>query len=944
MPKRTEKLNLSEHTLDINTRKFDIEFFDYSEIEEFVNVLCGNRQYQIDAIKQIMTYLWGGGYKDLTELAKENFKRKDSIRQRFQTEDMFLAHLPLPDRLSGVCHMATGTGKSYVMFAIAYLSIVLGKAKRVMVIGPSSTIIEEGLNDKFKEYINGEQGQRLQQTLPADYRNIPVNILNCNDPIEDNSIVIENINAIYSKDRNAIGDTLFSHGGEVLVLSDEVHHAYSHLEFSQNHLILDDSKSEERLWMKYIREEPLITRHIGFTGTPYNADEYFADVLFNYSIRDAIDEKQIKDIKAIIHTESSDGDIELTLVQRYEVIIETHYDNREKYAYRDSSGSRRVKPITIFINSIQKSAQDNSEEFAKALADYLKQNNPDLSEVPRSALEEEARKKIICVISKLDESGYKLALERIEEIDSDKPGGQVEFIFAVNKLSEGWDVDNVFQIVPMQERVFNSKLLISQVLGRGLRIPRQVTHTGIMANYPIVTITNHEKFANHIQELLDQVTECEMRMTSGILDESQERYKHNFGLFNLQYVPRSRHEQKETDGSAQQTIRTLLLTPFAETLDYKVTYTKGSKQFELSRSFYTVDQVVAEITDRFANWVFENQQFDFGSGFVLDKVPGRSDIKEIVLDAMGRAGIEGNQLSENNRQEINLFFNSYLPQGKMRVIRENIEGDIFGIPTKGMDKSSVRIGSLDDGVTAFISEDYDDEIGAENLFIIEQLEKLHAKSKKVAESGQASLFQAPGEYNKELIRVLIPNKNIFVVNTSLLKAPQNLVLVSHSPERDFVFQLIEHGRLIHSWIKSRDMDFYSLEYEFFKGGKDRVRRSFNPDFFIKIDLEDYLDHLHGKAPQPAIEKLEKLRDEGIETMMHVVEIKSDEDKDEVTRAKEKYGREHFEAVNKKLRTVSHGDIPEDLRGDKNQLYVFTLLRPAEYAKWFANLNNGILRD
>ena len=33
-------------------------------------------------------------------------------------------------------------------------------------------------------------------------------------------------------------------------------------------------------------------------------------------------------------------------------------------------------------------------------------------------------------------------------------------------LSEGWDVDNVFQIVPMEERVFNSKLLISQVLER----------------------------------------------------------------------------------------------------------------------------------------------------------------------------------------------------------------------------------------------------------------------------------------------------------------------------------------------------------------------------------------------------------------------------------------------------------------------------------------------
>ena len=51
--------------------------------------------------------------------------------------------------------------------------------------------------------------------------------------------------------------------------------------------------------------------------------------------------------------------------------------------------------------------------------------------------------------------------------------------------SEGWDVDNVFQIVPMEEKAFNSRLLISQVLGRGMRIPRKVPNAQILQNYPI---------------------------------------------------------------------------------------------------------------------------------------------------------------------------------------------------------------------------------------------------------------------------------------------------------------------------------------------------------------------------------------------------------------------------------------------------------------------------
>jgi len=60
-----------------------------------------------------------GGYKNLRQLAAENFKRKQSIQERFFTEENFLRHLPLPDRLSGVIHMARGTGKSWVIFAIA---------------------------------------------------------------------------------------------------------------------------------------------------------------------------------------------------------------------------------------------------------------------------------------------------------------------------------------------------------------------------------------------------------------------------------------------------------------------------------------------------------------------------------------------------------------------------------------------------------------------------------------------------------------------------------------------------------------------------------------------------------------------------------------------------------------------------------------------------------
>jgi len=283
------------------------------------------------------------------------------------------------------------------------------------------------------------------------------------NPLEDNSIVIENINSIWYRDRNSIGDTLFSQVDEVLVLSDEVHHAYSHLKYSGDIISVDEGGKgedrDERLWMTFIREEAKIKRHIGFTGTPYNQDEYFADVIFNYSIKDAIDEKVIKKINPIIHTEAEGEDTNLTLYQKFEQILITHDENKRKYSYCDENGKPRLKPITIFINSTQKSAEQNTEEFITVLGDYLKNTREEYKSFSTLEIQPIAREKVICVISKPTDTDYQEKLDAIEELDPDRTGGKVEFIFAVNKLSEGWDVDNVYQIVPMQERVFKSKLL-----------------------------------------------------------------------------------------------------------------------------------------------------------------------------------------------------------------------------------------------------------------------------------------------------------------------------------------------------------------------------------------------------------------------------------------------------------------------------------------------------
>jgi len=555
MPTAIKKVDLSEHTLDVNPRKYSVELLDLVELDDFIRELAGSREYEYNAIKQIMIYLWGGGYESVVDLANENWDKKEVIRDRFMgSKDRFLRTLPMPRKLSGVCHMATGTGKSYVIFAIAYLSLLLGKVDRVLVLTPSSTIIKRGLREKFQEYMFGDRGLALRENLPARFKHRVISLIKRNDPPQDDSIMIENINGIYQyfqdPDLNSIAG-YFKGAEEVLVLSDEVHHAYARLNFTDMGADYDieslnkggrqTEAENERRWMKFIREaeHDKIKRHIGFTGTPYNQDDFFTDVIFNYSIQRGVEEKYIKDIDPILKY-----DQDINKIQRYEQIIQSHYQNKRKYSYV-REGKPQVKPITVFICSKQSSAQKNTEEFAVVLADYLSANVDEYKGLSRPVVEVEARKKVICVVSNTINE-VEDEFNNVEELDPAKPGGSVEYIFSVQMLTEGWDVDNVFQIVPMEERAFNSKLLISQVLGRGLRIPRKISHAEVLQNYPILTVTNHESFSRRIEELLNQVTQSELRFSSQVFQSSEfNRFKHHFDLFNLNYIPSNRLVDKK---------------------------------------------------------------------------------------------------------------------------------------------------------------------------------------------------------------------------------------------------------------------------------------------------------------------------------------------------------------------------------------------------------------
>lgn len=86
--------------------------------------------------------------------------------------------------------------------------------------------------------------------------------------------------------------------------------------------------------------------------------------------------------------------------------------------------------------------------------------------------------------------------ETVEQlINVEKPGNPTEIVIHVNMLKEGWDVTNLYTIIPL--RTANSKTLVEQSIGRGLRLPYG-KRTGV-PDVDRLTIVSHDRF----QEIVD---------------------------------------------------------------------------------------------------------------------------------------------------------------------------------------------------------------------------------------------------------------------------------------------------------------------------------------------------------------------------------------------------------------------------------------------------------
>ncbi len=397
--------------------------------------------------------------------------------------------------------LATGVGKTRLMGAfIAYLHLAHG-INNFFVLAPNLTIYNKLIADftpntpkyVFKgisefavnppKLISGDNYEQQNLSMGMDnlFGEITVNVFNIS---KINSEVRGGKEPKIKRMREVLGDSYFNYLAnlpDLVLLMDESH------------------RYRAQAGMRAINElNPLFGLEL--TATPFvestKAPIPFKNVIVDYPLARAMDDSFVK-MPAVVTQRNFDAknytpeEIEKI---KLEDGVRVHENTKvELMTYARENNVAVVKPFMLVI------ARDTTH--AAQLLSLLESDN---------FYKGRYQGKVIQVDSSKSGKDEEEMIERLLAVESvDEP---TEIVIHVNMLKEGWDVTNLYTIVPL--RAANARTLIEQSIGRGLRLPYG-KRTGVEV-VDRLNIIAHDRF----QEIIDEANKGDsvLKLKQVILD------------------------------------------------------------------------------------------------------------------------------------------------------------------------------------------------------------------------------------------------------------------------------------------------------------------------------------------------------------------------------------------------------------------------------------------
>lgn len=395
----------------------------------------------------------------------------DAVHARYPTCTDFEREFP-----SLTFALATGVGKTRLMGAFIALLYTQHDIRNFFVVAPNTTIY-----DKLKRDLSDSGSPKYVFrglgcfTAPPeiitddDYKTRQISVF-----ASDIRIFVYNIDKFNKEDatmrkvNEVIGDSFYqylSSLSDLVLIMDESHHYRA-----------------ERGAAALNELHPLLGLEL--TATPLvtkgNRQTKFKNVVYEYPLSKAIEDGYTRTPFAITRSDINFynfGDEQLDKLMLQDGITAHEKAKRRLEAYALNHGKSVVKPFMLIV------CKDT--DHAAWVKNY----------VCSEAFQGGAYKSKTIVVHSKQKGSESVENTRLL-LEVERPDNPIEIVIHVNMLKEGWDVNNLYTIVPL--RTAASKILREQMVGRGLRLPYG-ERTGDR-DVDAVMLTAHDKFDELIEE------------------------------------------------------------------------------------------------------------------------------------------------------------------------------------------------------------------------------------------------------------------------------------------------------------------------------------------------------------------------------------------------------------------------------------------------------------
>lgn len=383
--------------------------------------------------------------------------------------------------------IATGVGKTRLMGACVVYLFQKHNIRDFFVLAPNLTIYNKLMDD----FGDPAYHKYLFRGFP-EFVTTPINVItgeNYNQArnlFADNEIRINIFNiAKFNSETRGTKQGGITLAPRIKRLSEYLGQSYWHyLSMIDNLVVLMDEahRYHADTSKKAINElRPILG--IEMTATPTDEKgKLFKNVVYEYSLAQAIADGKYVKIPAVgtrknfdptVHSEKRIEEIKL------EDAINTHENTKQDLEiYARTTGQKLVKPFILVV------CRDTTH--SREVEEYLQSDE---------FFKGQYKGKVLRIDSTNKDDEVERQFLSLESYDN-----QIEIVIHVNMLKEGWDVTNLYTIVPL--RAANASILIEQTIGRGLRLPYEGKRTGV-EKIDMLTVLAHENFNKVIETSKD---------------------------------------------------------------------------------------------------------------------------------------------------------------------------------------------------------------------------------------------------------------------------------------------------------------------------------------------------------------------------------------------------------------------------------------------------------